>query len=201
MIKKSFPWIDEADSEFYGCNDFLENLSIINYRNSLDNHFGSMISPEVVWSKGWDVGVISCGDSDAEDRLLEKLFDQVFRGFGDVIPIRNCKKDGFDRNSELENFYPPLISTVDLSYRNYVRIRCGMIPIYSQNYFIIPKDRGSCYLNVASGYHLFCGDENMMKEVFGVELREVWEHALSDSFPHAHMCVDLLRAARMYGYV
>ncbi|GKT02417.1 hypothetical protein AVKW3434_23530 [Acidovorax sp. SUPP3434] len=201
MNENSYPWIDEVDREIFGCNTSDENLSLIRYRNMLDTHFGSMISPEMVWSKDWGVGVISCGDSEFEDELLEQLFGKVFRGIGDAMPIRNFTKNGFQKNSELEEFSPPLIGTIEFSYENFLRIRRGMIPLYSQNYFLISKDRSLCYLGVSNGYHLFAGERDVVENALEIGVREMWKNALSDHFPHDYMRVDLLRAARMYGYV
>jgi hypothetical protein len=206
MIKhakdKYTPWLYDEEAAFFGKTSHEENLEIIRRRNLLDSNFGALISPEVVFDKKWSISVVSCNDSEEEEFFLKKIFDGCFfeNSISYMLPIRGDRRDTYFSNGEIEKFHPALIASFEMSYENYRQLRLGMIPIFSENFFILSKNEEFAYIFVKSGYHLFASAKDIIENIWGRDFENMWKSTLLESYNFDYIKNDLLRAAKIYGY-
>ncbi|NBB07916.1 hypothetical protein [Pseudomonas monteilii] len=200
---KSVPWISEEERSLYRFDDIVQVKDIVDLRNEIDSHFGSMISPEYVRKRNWEVGVISCNDEAAEDIFLDRLFSVLVENFKEhayALPARDFSRDEWNKVAEIERFSPALIAYFYLSNENIQIVRRGMIPVYGEVYFIIPESRGFCYLNVNGEYHMIGSCREVLIKSFGEDYASQWKKAIAISGIGSSSEADMTRAARSYGY-
>lgn len=201
---KRVPWIIGEEREFYCLYDYNKINDIINFRDMIDNHFGTMISADYVDLKNWSVGIISCNDEDIENYLFDKIFNILennFKEYAYALPSKSFSKKHRNVIPEIEMFSPALIANFYLSVENVKIIRRGMIPLYDGAYFIFPESKKFCYLNVCDEYHMIAGEKELLIDSFGSDIKGLWKRAIDISGVGSSSEADIVRAARSYGYI
>lgn len=201
---KKNPWIFDEEKNFYHLNDIDKVNEIINFRGMVDSHFGSMISPAYVDLREWSVGIISCNKEDAENYMLGNLFEVLadrYKEHAYALPAKSYSKKNRNKTPEFDIFSPALVAHLYLSIENINIVRRGMISLYGQAYFIFPESREFCYLNVCDEYHMIAGQKEILMESLGADFFSTWKSAIAISGFGSSSEMDIIRAARSYGYI